>query len=127
MTDEDLDKLADFTARVMQYLEAVEIKQNFAGKSEIVFETSHKGEKTVQKFLVAAPINMTVLITELRGLYAFIAKVLAKSMEEDGEPDHPISETTKMLQEFVDNRQSIGTTESPEELMKKAVDGEAKA
>ena len=117
MTDKDLDMLANFTVRATQCLQSVEVKQNFAGNSQIIFETSHAGEKAVQKFLVAAPINITCLITEVRELNAFIVKVLAKSIEEDGETTNPISETTQMLHAFVDGRKSVATTESPEQLM----------
>ena len=120
MTNEDLDKLAQFTERAVKYLQSVEIKQDAYGRSQIIFETARSGEKVINKFLVAAPINIACLVAEVRRLNDFVDKVLESSMKEDGESG--VGETTKMLHEFVDGRQSVGTTEDPESLMKGGAD-----
>ena len=117
MTDKDVDMLAGFVNRAMQALQSVEVKQNFAGDSQIIFTTPHATEKLVYKFMVAAPINLTALITEVREMNSLFDKVLMKSIEEDGEPENGEGEVTKMLREFRDARKSIATTEEPEKLM----------
>ncbi len=123
MTLEDLDKLAKFTDAATAFMQAMEVRQNIAGNSEIVFETTHKGEKIVSKFLMAAPINISCLLGEVRDLHEFIVKVLEKSAAQDGEPEHGASEVTQMLQAFVDSRKSVVITTDPKDLM----DGGAKA
>jgi len=117
MTSEDLDKLAKFTDAATALMRAMEVRQNIAGNSEIVFETSHRGEKIVAKFLMAAPINISCLLGEVRDLHEFIMKVLHRSMEDDCAEEGRVSDVTKMLKDFVDSRKSVVITTDPKVLM----------
>lgn len=117
MTQDDLDKLGKFTQVAMELMNVMEVRQNVAGNSEIVFETTHKGEKIVAGFLKAAPINVSCLLGEVRDLHEFIEKVLAQSIAQDGEPEHGESETTRMLREFLENRKSVVISADPKGLV----------
>ena len=122
MTAKDLDGLAAFTMKAMGHMQEVEIRQNIAGHSDVVIRTTHEGEKIVERFLTAAPINISCLLEEVRVLTVFIDKVLQKSIAQDGEPEHGASEVTQMLQEHVDSRHSVATTADPKDLMGKAAE-----
>ena len=117
MTNGDLEQLGKFTQVAMELMNTMEVRQNVTGNSEVVFETTHKGEKIVASFLKTAPINVSCLLGEVRDLYEFIERVLVKSAKEDGEPENGAGEVTQMLQEFLDNRKPVVISADPKGLV----------
>ena len=102
MTAEQIAALNNFTKKASSYMREAEVRRTqFLRDYEVVIHTDIDGYKVVEQFLISAPINMVLLLTEVASLQDATKKSFELSKENDAKAGlvEP-SELTKQLEKI---------------------------